>query len=85
MDSVVCARAELEAGGVQGGRAVPVLVVSLFLDYGLLSQSQVLALFVVDTADFNSVQARACPFHLPLCDLGLCSGQCEKGRHPWTG
>lgn len=85
MDSVVCARAELEAGGVQGGRAVPVLAVSWLLGYGLMSQSQVLALFVVGPADFNPVQVRACPFHLPLCDLGLCSGQCEEGRPPWTG
>lgn len=46
--------------------------------YSLLPKTQALALLVVGPADFGPVQVRACPFHLSLCDLGLCRGQWEE-------
>lgn len=85
MDFVVRARVELEAGGVQKGLAVPTLKVSRFLRYSFLPKTQALALLVVGPTDFGLVQVRTCPFHLSLCDLGLCRGQWKEGRQPLTG
>lgn len=85
MDSVVGARAELEAGGVQKGLVVPTLAVSWLRRYGLPSKTEALALLVVGFSDFGPVQVRACPFHLSLCDLGLYRGQWEEGRHLTAG